>query len=248
MSSCCLSGFKWDGQPQGHEATLNNQGYYVAGSNAEVAVMMIHDLYGWTFPNIRLLADHFAAEVGATVYVPDFFGGEVLPADIINNPAEWAKLNLPEFMARNSKVVRAPEIKAFAEFLRTRHRRVGAIGYCYGGWAVFQLGAKTNSGSPLVDCIAAAHPTFLEKEEIRAIGVPVQIIAPEHDPQFTEELKTYAVTEIPKLGVPFDYQYFPGLHHGFSVRGNRQNEAEIKGMERAMRAAICWFKEWLVVA
>lgn len=71
MSSCCLSGFKWDGQPQGQEATLNNHGYYVTGSNADVAVLMIHDLYGWTFPNIRLLADHFAAEVGATVYVPD---------------------------------------------------------------------------------------------------------------------------------------------------------------------------------
>jgi dienelactone hydrolase len=36
-----------------------------------VAIIVIHDLYGWTFPNIRLLADHYAAEVGATVYVPD---------------------------------------------------------------------------------------------------------------------------------------------------------------------------------
>ncbi|KAK1777628.1 hypothetical protein QBC45DRAFT_298130, partial [Copromyces sp. CBS 386.78] len=88
-------------------------------------------------------------------------------------------------------------------------------------------------------------PTFLEKEEIRGVGVPVQIIGPEHDPQFTEELKAYAVIEIPKLGVPFDYQFFPRLHHEFSVWGNRQDEAEIKGMERAMRAAACWFKEWL---
>lgn len=33
--------------------------------------MIIHDLYGWEFPNTRLLADHYADEVNATVYVPD---------------------------------------------------------------------------------------------------------------------------------------------------------------------------------
>lgn len=33
--------------------------------------MIIHDLYGWEFTNTRLLADHYADEVNATVYVPD---------------------------------------------------------------------------------------------------------------------------------------------------------------------------------
>lgn len=33
--------------------------------------MIIHDLFGWTFPNTQILADHFAEEVNATVYIPD---------------------------------------------------------------------------------------------------------------------------------------------------------------------------------
>jgi dienelactone hydrolase len=176
----------------------------------------------------------------------------VLAANIVDNPAEWGQLDLPGFMARNSKDVRKPEMVAFAKFLRSKHRRVGAIGYCYGGWAVFQLGAKTTDGStPLVDCIATAHPTFLTNEEISAVGVPVQICAPEIDPQFTPELKAFALAEIPTLGVPFDYQYFPGLVHGFAVRGdkeNREDAAETKGLQRATRAAVGWFREWLVAA
>ncbi|BEI83409.1 hypothetical protein CcaverHIS002_0400130 [Cutaneotrichosporon cavernicola] len=207
------------------------------------------NLYGWTFNNIRLLADQYADEVGATVYVPDFFGGTVLPADLIDNPADWVKLDLPNFMARNAKDVRKPEMIAFSQFLRSQHRRVGAIGFCYGGWAVFQLGAKTTDGSPpLVDCISTAHPTFLTNEEISNVGVPVQICAPEVDPQFTAELKAYTLAEIPKLGVPFEYQYFPGLVHGFAVKGNREDAAEMKGLQRAMRAAVGWFREWLVAA
>lgn len=66
-----MKGFRWNGTPQGHEATLAGQNTYVAGSNPNAAILVIHDMYGWKFENIRLLADQYAEEVGATVYVPD---------------------------------------------------------------------------------------------------------------------------------------------------------------------------------
>ena len=71
MSSCCLSGFEWSGTPGGKETKLANNDVYVTGTNKDSAILLIHDIYGWTFGNTRLLADHFAKEVGATVYVPD---------------------------------------------------------------------------------------------------------------------------------------------------------------------------------
>ena len=43
----------------------------MTGTNKDVAIMLIADLFGWTFKNIRILADHYAADVDATVYVPD---------------------------------------------------------------------------------------------------------------------------------------------------------------------------------
>jgi dienelactone hydrolase len=66
-----LKGFRWGGKTQGQETVVNKQNCYVTGNSPGVAIIVIHDLYGWTFPNTRLLADSYAAEVGATVYVPD---------------------------------------------------------------------------------------------------------------------------------------------------------------------------------
>lgn len=171
------------------------------------------------------------------------FGGEVLPEDIINDPSRWGELNLPQFMARNSKAIREPEILECARQLRHNHRKTGAIGFCFGGWGVFRLAAK---GRDLVDAISAAHPSFLQEEEIEKVGVPIQIIAPEIDPMFTADLKAHCHQAIPKLGVAYDYQYFPGLEHAFAVRGNPSIPKERAGMERAKNAAVLWFHQWLL--
>lgn len=135
-----------------------------------------------------------------------------------------------------------PEIFECARVLRSRYQRTGAIGFCFGGWGAFRLGAR---GNKLVDCISTAHPTNLEKEEIQNVRVPVQIMAPEFDPQFTEGLKAFSNQTIPTLGVPYDYQYFPGLEHAFAIRGDPAKVNERMGMERAKNAAVLWFRQWL---
>ena len=77
------------------------------------------------------------------------------------------------------------------------------------------------------------------------VGVPAQVLAPEHDPTFTPELKAFANEVIPTLGVPYDYQYFPGLEHAFATRGDQKNPKEMKGMLRAKNAVVLWMKEFL---
>lgn len=37
----------------------------------QVVIMIVHDIFGWTSANTRLLADHYAKEADATVYIPD---------------------------------------------------------------------------------------------------------------------------------------------------------------------------------
>lgn len=71
MNACCVKGYRWDAEPNGHETQLAGRGCYVTGGNSDIAVLVVHDLCGWKFPNIRVLADHYAEELGATVYVPD---------------------------------------------------------------------------------------------------------------------------------------------------------------------------------
>lgn len=155
----------------------------------------------------------------------------------------WREIDLPGIHERNNKTIRSPEIFHCARVLRSQYKRIGAVGFCFGGWAVFQLGAKENED--LVDCISAGHPTWLEESEIEKVGVPVQLIASEIDQQFTPELKAFSNSVIPTLGVPYDYQYFPGLEHAFATRGNPKKEGERKGMIRAKNAAVYWFRQWL---
>lgn len=73
MQKCCIEGFEWNGTPAGTEGKLGNNNTYVTGSNGDVAILMIHDAFGWTFTNNRVLADHYAREVNATVYLPDLY-------------------------------------------------------------------------------------------------------------------------------------------------------------------------------
>lgn len=73
VTECCLRGFKWEGTPIGIEGTLGKNNTYMTGTNEEVAVLLIHDIYGCKLPNIRLLADHFAQEANCTVYVADLY-------------------------------------------------------------------------------------------------------------------------------------------------------------------------------
>ena len=67
----CKTGFKWDGEATGKETTLNDKKAYVTGDSKDAAILVVTDIFGWTLPNIRILADHYAKECNATVYVPD---------------------------------------------------------------------------------------------------------------------------------------------------------------------------------
>ena len=71
MSECCKSGFKWNGTPTGKEEKFAGLDTYVTGDNKDVAILIVHDVFGWTLPNVRILADHYAKEANATVYLPD---------------------------------------------------------------------------------------------------------------------------------------------------------------------------------
>ena len=171
------------------------------------------------------------------------FHGEVLPADILMDHDRWPEIDVWGFIARNSKEYRGAEMMEFAKSIRAKHKRVGAVGYCIGAWGAFQMGSKDRK---LVDCVMIAHPTSLDKKEIDDIDVPVQILAPQHDPVFTEELKSYCNETIPKLGLAYDYQFFPKATHGFANRGDTSDKVEVKALERGKNATVSWFKQWLL--
>jgi hypothetical protein len=67
----CLNPSFWTGTPIGQETTLGDNPAYLTGEDTEYAILVVHDAAGWKWNNIRLLADYFAREIGASVWVPD---------------------------------------------------------------------------------------------------------------------------------------------------------------------------------
>ncbi|KAL4784084.1 Alpha/Beta hydrolase protein [Aspergillus varians] len=246
VSNCCITGFSWQGTPTGRTGNLAANDTYITGTNPDAAILFIPDLFGWTFPNIRLLADHYAREINATVYVPDFFGGEILDFDLLASE-QFAQLDLPGFLYRNGREQREAEIFDCARALKAQlgYKKVGAVGYCYGGWASLRLGAAEHEPA-LVDCISIGHPSLTTKADIDGVAVPVQVLAPEIDPVYSAGLKMYTFETLLKKGnVPFDYQHFPGVVHACFVRGDEGKAGEREAMVRGKDAAVGWLRRFL---
>lgn len=154
----------------------------------------------------------------------------------------WQDLDIAGFRNRNSREIREPEIFAAAKELRTKgHTKLGAVGFCFGGWGVLRLAAEN-----LVDAIVCAHPTGTTKEDLDGVGVPIMFLAPERDTVFPDELKEYAFKALlSKKSVPFEWIHFPGVAHGCMTKGDEKVEGEREAMAKGKGAAVRWWGEWL---
>lgn len=62
----------------------------------------------------------------------------------MEDPEKRAKFDLMGFLGKHPKEVRIKEVEAVAKALKQEHgfKKIGAVGYCWGAWACFQIGAK----------------------------------------------------------------------------------------------------------
>jgi dienelactone hydrolase len=169
------------------------------------------------------------------------YDGEVVHPDTLVDAERQKAFDLGAWIGRNSREKRWPQVKACAQALKAQYPKVAAIGYCWGGWACFQLGRDP----ALIDAISTAHPALLEKADFDIVKVPVQLLAPQHDDTYTPELKQYSFNALPRTGVQWEYVYFAGHKHGFASRGEPSDGSKQPGLERAKRCAVNFFNEYL---
>ncbi len=81
----CVSGVVHSGTPTGSTAKIHNVNTYVAsppnGTPPRGIIVVVPDVFGWTFSNTRVLADSYAKKGNFTVYVPDFMNGKPSRSD-----------------------------------------------------------------------------------------------------------------------------------------------------------------------
>lgn len=72
----CYKGFVLPGEPKG---SIVGTDYFTPARGDSTqptkAIILLTDVFGLPIPNPKIVADHFAEQVGVDVWVPDFFEG-----------------------------------------------------------------------------------------------------------------------------------------------------------------------------
>ena len=162
----------------------------------------------------------------------------------------------PAFLAFNRGAVTTPRVHDFFRALRLAAGpsvAVGAAGYCWGGYYAVHLAddaERVSAGEGrLVDACFTAHPSFLNvPADAEKAKLPLSVIVGDVDLALpadkAREMKD--VLERKDRGEGrYEMVQLEGAKHGFAVRGNPEDEAQMRQAQVAEDQAVEWFKKWL---
>ncbi|KAK1061857.1 hypothetical protein LTR12_017261 [Friedmanniomyces endolithicus] len=252
MSSCCLSGKIREGKPKGTEKDINGIPCYVAepenGDKTKTVVFLV-DIFGWTLPNVRLLADSYAA-AGFTAYIPDVHSGDSID---------------PSFL----QTVEPPLAQREQQSLVDKTANGAKIGATLGPWLVSHREAvarpiienfidkKPFSGSSEgkgVNAAFAAHPSLVSiPADFDPVAVPLSLALGDKDSLLGEKEvgQIREVMDAKKKGgqgeklVESEVRIYKDQIHGFALRGDWGSEKDREAMDEAEKQGIEWFRKYL---
>jgi dienelactone hydrolase len=202
--------------------------------------------------------------------------------DKIKKPASWfttlcykpfwfarALWMILPWIFKNRSAVCKPRIFNFFKAIRTSpppfatsDLKIGAAGFCWGGYYTILLAhdtpssrvqrheAQTSSGAvlePLIECGFTAHPSMLTvPRDIEGVKLPLSVAIGNEDMQMKgpQILQMKEILEVQKED--HEVVIMPGAKHGFAVRVDPTDEWQLECAARAEVQAIEWFSRWLV--
>ncbi|KAJ9645060.1 hypothetical protein H2199_003064 [Coniosporium tulheliwenetii] len=269
MSSCCLSGKVKSGRPQGTETDIAGLNTYIAepkdGSKAKTVIFLV-DIFGWEFPNIRLLADQYAAN-GFYCYVPDLHQNDSLPIEFLQTvepplpvresmgmaekAASSAKMmaTLGPWLVTHREAVSKPLIDGFINTVRMipGTNKIGVIGFCWGGrYAILAAHGSDEPGKG-VDAAVAFHPSLVAiPGDFDPVKKPLSLGLGTKDSLLGEkEVGQIQNIMAKKTDVEHEVRLYEDQVHGFALRGDWSSEADKKAMDDAEKQGMDWFNKHL---
>lgn len=127
------------------------------------------DAFGLEFINNKLLADDFA-RAGFTTVIPDIFRGDPVAHTAFSDPSK--PFDIQGWLAKHPIDVITPVLEASIKGLKEEYgtKKVGAVGYCFGGRYVIRFLADG-----AIDAGFAAHPSSVEYAEVEAVKGPLSL-------------------------------------------------------------------------
>ncbi|KAI8935705.1 hypothetical protein NX059_007226 [Plenodomus lindquistii] len=264
MSECCLSGKIQKGEPTGTEKQIGGLDTYVSepkdAKDFKVVVFLV-DIFGWKFPNVRLLADSYA-KAGYTAYIPDVHQGDSLPIDFLQTvepplperesqtltqkAAATAKTGatLGPWLAKHREGVSKPLIEDFLSAVRSGagSPKIGTIGFCWGGrYAIL------SAQGDLVDAAYACHPSLVSVPgDFEKVVKPLSLALGSEDSLLGEkEQKQIQEIMQGKADVQSEVRVYEKQVHGFALRGDWSSEKDKEAMDQAEKQGLEWFGRFL---
>ncbi|KAL1919893.1 uncharacterized protein VTP21DRAFT_1825 [Calcarisporiella thermophila] len=220
------------GNPTGKNIKIGGLDAYHAqpASPSDKGILIFTNVFGLSLPNVKLVADQFALH-GYQTFIPDFFRGDVPD---INNFSPW--------LERNPVRRAIEESEPIVEEIRSKYgiKKLAGHGYCYGAKPAFHFNIAGK-----LDAIVVAHPSFVTKEDIKAVPGPVLYLCAEVDELFTDELRAFAEEEMKRRQVPSRFVLYPGTVHGFTLRYEPDDQEAAKKAQDAHEQALKFFDEHL---
>jgi dienelactone hydrolase len=186
-------------------------GYIADGSNGRKApgILVAHEGAG--------LVDHpksraqMLAALGYVAYAFDLFGGEAMPMEEARTVVQHLRADLPELRGRVSAALGV--LKAQPS---VNKRRLGAIGFCFGGTAVLEL---ARSGADVAGVVGFhAGLTTSRPEDAHNIRGRVLVCMGADDPIITEDQRLAFAEEMTKGGADWQMHVYGGVGHSFTNR------------------------------
>ncbi|KAL8997927.1 MAG: hypothetical protein Q9169_002920 [Polycauliona sp. 2 TL-2023] len=273
MSSCCLSGSLHEGKPTGRVDNIGGLDTYIAepkdGSKTK-SVIFISDIFGWEFPNTRLLADQYAL-AGFYTYLPDFHEGDSLPVSFLQNVepplkkqeqlsvtekatnAAAVPTTLGPWLVKHREAVSKPLIDGFVNTVRMipGTDKIGAVGFCWGGrYAILQAHGPdlaTPGAIGGVDAVFAAHPSLVAVPgDFDPVSRPLSIAFGAKDSLMDEGTRGKIIDLMAeKKEVKHEMRIYEDQVHGFALRSDWSSEKDKEAMDEATRQGIEWMETYL---
>ncbi|PWN43787.1 alpha/beta-hydrolase [Ceraceosorus guamensis] len=248
-ASCLEVGSFSQAKATGQLTKLGKFDAYITGDEkSDKAVIIVPDVWGYSFNNVHVVADKFASHIGARVYIPDFHNNEDFNKQRLASPdpANF-KPAVGDFLAKyHPRDAAWPSVREAVDEIRKvqKPKKVGAVGYCWGAPSILHLGSAA-AGASKVDAVAFAHPSLTETSDFEALQVPGLFVLAEHDQIFTPEKKEAAqeaTKKFAKQGGPLaTWVWYPGVTHGFAIRGDESDAYTAQAMGAAANQVASFF-------
>ncbi|XP_073188457.1 carboxymethylenebutenolidase homolog isoform X2 [Lepidochelys kempii] len=236
----CDIGDRFEYGGLGHEVQVEHIKAYVCKPSASTgkAVVVIHDIFGWQLPNTRYITDMLAAN-GYIAICPDFFVGQKPwdPSDDWSIFNDWLKTR------DASKVDR--EVDVILKYLKEQcnAKKIGVIGFCWGGMAVHHLMLK----NPELKTGVAIYGVIKYFEDRYSLLHPTFFIFGESDDYIPLEQVTLLEQKLKQhCKVDYRVKIYPGQTHGFVHRRREDiNPQDKPYIEEARKDMIYWLNKYL---